>query len=72
MTTPETKHRCAAVGCNEEVPAARLMCRSHWFMVPLDIRRTVWAAYDHGPLELLRAAQQKAIKAVAEKEGKAC
>ena len=52
------------------------MCRSHWYMVPKDLRDAVWATYRPGQeidkqpsLEYLDVAMQ-AIEAVAAKESK--
>jgi len=42
------KHLCHAVGCTVEVPPKLLMCKAHWYMVPGDLRRRVWATYVKG------------------------
>lgn len=42
------KHRCAAQGCTREVPVRMLMCRTHWFRVPLHLRNRIWAGYHRG------------------------
>ena len=41
-------HDCPARGCTARVALHMLMCRPHWFMVPLAQRRAVWAAWDGG------------------------
>ena len=41
-------HECPAVGCTREVRQDMLMCRNHWFMVPLPLRRAVWSAWQDG------------------------
>lgn len=46
------KHTCHARGCEVEVPPEMLMCRRHWFQVPVGIRRRVWAAYRLGQCDL--------------------
>mgnify|MGYP001598665579 CR=1 FL=1 len=52
------------------------MCKPHWYMVPMPLRRAVWKAYEEGQeirkdptveyLDVMRAA----IAAVAEKESR--
>lgn len=34
-------HRCAAVGCQHDIPLHLLMCIDHWRMVPVALRREV-------------------------------
>lgn len=41
-------HPCFAPDCAELVRDDLLMCRRHWYRVPLHLRRAVWAAY-RGP-----------------------
>jgi hypothetical protein len=69
-------HTCHAKRCGKPVPPEMLMCRRHWFMVPLKLRRAVWREYRDGqcnldplPSKAWHAAADAAIKAVAEKEG---
>lgn len=70
-----SQHLCHAVGCNIRVPANRLMCAPHWFMVPADMRRRVWQTYrfeqeiDGKPSKAYRDAAREAINAVARQEG---
>lgn len=69
-------HTCHAVECNTRVVPEMLMCRKHWFMVPMHIRRWVWSAYrdgqcdDQSPSADYCNAAQAAVIFVAEKEGK--
>jgi hypothetical protein len=62
-------HPCPVRRCTREVPARLLMCAPHWRLVPRQVQRAVWDAYDGGAGlgsgELLRA-QAAAIKAVNE------
>ncbi len=60
-------HACAALGCTKVIPLAWLMCRSHWFMMPLPIRRQIWATVNKMGAEYT-VAVNAAIDAVAEKE----
>lgn len=51
-----------------------LMCLRHWRMLPMSLRRKVWAAYVPGqeirkdPTGEYLAAMREAVAAVAEKE----
>jgi hypothetical protein len=36
---------CAAPCCDIEVPVGHLMCRDHWFSLPLDLRQKLLAAH---------------------------
>ena len=43
---------CALPGCGAAVGSGKLMCREHWYMVPLKQRRLVnarWRALKSGP-----------------------
>lgn len=68
-------HTCHARACKAPVPPAMLMCKRHWFLVPLELRDVVWATYRRGqeidkrPSREYLDAADAAIKAVAEKEG---
>jgi hypothetical protein len=45
-------HRCHFPDCATLTPRGWLYCMPHWSMVPVAIRRQVWAAYaalPHGP-----------------------
>ena len=67
---------CAARGCGVQVPPKMLMCRKHWYMVPVFLRRAVWAAYrpgqehDGNPSETYLSVMRAAVEAVAEREGR--
>ena len=70
-------HTCHAAGCSVEVPPKMLMCRRHWYMVPKPMRDEVWRTYrpgqedDKAPSDDYLMAMDAAIRAVAEKEGRA-
>jgi hypothetical protein len=49
MTEP---HYCHANGCEVRVPRRMFMCRTHWFMVPRDMRSAINAAYTPGQEKL--------------------
>lgn len=58
---------CAA--CPASIPKGHLMCRTHWFRVPMDLRGRVLGALDawnngSGALGELRDAQEAAVAAV--------
>ncbi len=69
-------HLCHAKRCEVSVPPKMLMCRSHWFMVPLTIRHRVWACFrpgqeeDKNPSQEWRQAADEAIQAVFLKEAR--
>lgn len=69
-------HTCHAVGCERSVPPQMLMCKPHWFKVPLQLRNRVWATYQDGqcdtfdPTSDYCKAAKAAVIAVAEKEGR--
>lgn len=73
----EDGHHCHADGCNVPVPPKMMMCKRHWFMVPKALRDRVWATYVPGqerrkdPTPEYMEAQRAAVRAVAEKEGRA-
>jgi hypothetical protein len=68
-------HRCHATGCLRRVPPESWGCREHWFMVPRDIRRRIWATYRPGQCDDMRPtreyllAARDAVVAVARREG---
>jgi hypothetical protein len=37
---------CQALGCTLAIPHGHLMCRQHWFEVPLELRNQVQLALD--------------------------
>lgn len=41
-------HACVARACHAQVPRHQLMCRTHWFRVPADVRASIWLAYRPG------------------------
>lgn len=69
-------HTCHAIACERSVPPQMLMCRQHWFSVPLALRNRVWATYRDGqcdtfdPSSEYCKAAKAAVIAVAEKEGR--
>lgn len=67
------KHKCLARGCDEQLPASRLMCLRHWRMVPREIQDRIWKHYKRGQTLATAApewtsAAKDAIRAVAEAE----
>jgi len=40
--------RCPVPGCHALIDPSRLMCRSHWYLVPKQIRDRVWATWRSG------------------------
>lgn len=40
--------RCPVPDCHAQIDPSRLMCRSHWYLVPKQIRDRVWATWRSG------------------------
>lgn len=60
--------RCAAEGCEVPVPSNLLMCRAHWYRVPVPIRRAVLHHWRNGPARSYMHAREAAIEAVRKSE----
>ena len=41
-------HTCHWPECKQRVPAKMWGCKQHWYMLPADLRRLVWVAYEPG------------------------
>lgn len=39
------KHKCPINGCTTMVPHAKLMCPTHWFLVPAELGNAVYRTY---------------------------
>jgi hypothetical protein len=39
---------CAVPHCDNQIDPSRLMCRTHWYMVPKNLRDRVWATWRSG------------------------
>jgi len=39
---------CAAPRCHGQIDPSRLMCRTHWYTVPKELRDRVWATWRSG------------------------
>ena len=58
--------RCYATGCVRSVKPEMLMCRDHWYRVPVGLRGEVWRQYRRGTdTPEYRAAIDRARDAVA-------
>lgn len=56
-------HECPNPDCDKPVPAEFFACRRHWFFLPLNLRRAVWATARAGRRRLrgpLRRAPRSA------------
>lgn len=68
-------HTCHAEGCDQATPPKMFMCKRHWFMLPKEIRDSIWEFYVPGqerrkdPSKEYLAASQWAIDWLAKKEG---
>lgn len=54
---PLSKHHCHWPGCRRGVPPKMWGCRAHWFTLPADLRRRIWAAYVPGQEETKTPSQ---------------
>lgn len=41
-------HTCHWPGCAKEVPPKLWGCKAHWYALPADLRRRIWATYRPG------------------------
>jgi len=73
------QHRCHVKDCEVVVPLVKLMCKTHWFMVPSKMRADVLDTYKPGQeafttadempsIEWIKAARE-ALNFVSKKEG---
>lgn len=58
-------HRCHWPGCDRYVPPRMWGCRPHWFTLPIEIRRRIWAAYRSGQ-EVTKTPSKAYLAAAAE------
>lgn len=63
-------HTCHAIACEVPVPPEMLMCKPHWFRVPLILRARVWAEYRKGITKAYCQVAKQAVIEVALKEGR--
>lgn len=50
-TDRQRGHKCHWTGCNRDVPPAVWGCRDHWYRLPLELRRKIWATFRPGQEE---------------------
>lgn len=62
-------HKCAAERCKKQVARDLLMCRTHWFMVPADVRKRIWDGYRRGMDAAYHTAVKEGVVLVARREG---
>lgn len=55
---------CPIPRCSEPIDLSRLMCRSHWYMVPKEMRDQVWATWRSGQGAYEREHQDAVHRAV--------
>lgn len=41
-------HQCPAPICSRTVPTEQFACRGHWYALPAELRRRIWAGYRTG------------------------
>jgi hypothetical protein len=73
--SPSTLRSCPWPSCRKPIRPAYLMCRTHWYLLPADIRERIWATYRRGQtiltappeyLDALRDALDYAQRAAAQ------
>jgi hypothetical protein len=57
--------RCPIPGCHDQIDPTRLMCRSHWYLVPKQIRDRVWATWQSGQRAFSPEHKEAVRKAIA-------
>lgn len=57
--------RCPIQGCGAPIDPTRLMCRSHWYLVPKQIRDRVWATWRSGQRAFSPEHKEAVRKAIA-------
>lgn len=62
MVSSIQKHNCFACGCRVQIPIRNYFCGPHYRLIPISTRRLL--------RHLPKLALKKAIKVIAEKEGK--
>src|ERR1035437_5921269 len=62
---PLPASRCPIPGCGRPIDPSRLMCRSHWYLVPKDVRDLVWATWRSGQGAFSHGHQGAVLMAIA-------
>jgi hypothetical protein len=69
MGPEQLSHRCAAHGCQHDIPARLLMCNDHWRRVPTKLRKAVWDGWRRlhaQPCVSTQQAYHAAVRAAVE------
>jgi hypothetical protein len=66
----DTTHECPAPRCKARVVRDMFACRSHWFLLPADLRGRIWRAWRSGDFSEHAAALSDARKVYQEKLGR--
>lgn len=53
-------NRCPHPDCDRSIQTGLFACRPHWFVLPAELRRRVWAAYRSGDIEATLACYDEA------------
>jgi hypothetical protein len=56
---------CPIAGCGYQIDPSRLMCRTHWYTVPKELRDQVWATWRSGQGADSRDHQEAVRRAIA-------
>lgn len=55
-------HKCPAPPCQRQVPPAMFACKSHWFLLPKQVRDDIWDAHRAGTASEHIAAMAAAVR----------
>jgi len=60
-------HQCPIAGCPHKLPSHILMCRPHWSLVPVSVKRWVYTSWNGGAAQNMQdylSARAEAIRSV--------
>lgn len=57
-----TDHHCHWPGCEKKVPPAMWGCSRHWYLIPANLRRRIWATFVPGQ-EISKTPSPEYVKA---------
>jgi hypothetical protein len=57
-------HHCHATNCKHAVPPQMFMCKRHWFTLPRELRRKIWATYRDGQCDDWNISKEYAQAAI--------
>jgi hypothetical protein len=61
-------HTCHWPGCGKQVPPAMWGCRTHWYRLPSNLRKLIWATYVPGQEEKVNPSKAYLIASMKVQE----